>query len=126
MCEHCSNFSRRDVLKAGAAALGAAALGALGGCSAAEQADLPDVYQDHIVQESGGARVKIDPKRVVVPPPVPAQVSEYGSIMPRAAWTAVPLALRNGVEMNGVNKITIHHSGDGKPFMGNTVAEVAR
>jgi len=78
------------------------------------------------VQESGGARVKIDPKKVVVPPPVPAQASEYGSIMPRAAWTAVPLALRKGVEMNGVSKITIHHSGDGKPFMGNTVADVAR
>ena len=129
MCEHCSNFSppsRRDVLKAGAAALGAAALGALGGCAEAGHTDLPDVYQDHIVQESGGARVKIDPKKVVVPPPVPAQASEYGSIMPRAAWTAVPLALRKGLEMNGVNKITIHHSGDGKPFMGNTTAEVAR
>jgi hypothetical protein len=126
MCEHCCNFSRRDVLKAGAAALGAAALGALGGCAEAERADLPDAYEDHLVQESGGGRVKIDPKKLIVPPPLPAQASEYGSIMPRAAWTAMPLALRNGLEMNGVNKITIHHSGDGKPFMGNTTMEVAR
>ena len=28
--------------------------------------------------------------------------------------------------MGGVNKVTIHHSGDGKPFMGESVAEVAR
>lgn len=123
MCESCSIFTRREVLKA--AALGVAAA-ALAGCAGAGGADLPEAYQDHLVQENGGGRVAIDRRKLVVPPAVPAQASEYGSIMPRSAWTTVPLALRNGTPMGGVNKITIHHSGDGKPFLGETVADVAK
>jgi hypothetical protein len=123
MCRHCSSFSRREVLKLTALGLGAAALGA---CSDADRHDLPDVYQDHLVQESGAGKVRIDSSKLFTTPSVPPQSSEYGSIMPRSAWTNSPLALRNGTSMNGVTKITIHHSGDGKPFMGNSTADVAR
>jgi hypothetical protein len=70
--------------------------------------------------------VTIDPNKVFVPSPVPPQATEYGSIMPRSAWTTSPLTLRDGTPMDGINKITIHHSGDGKPFLGETTADVAR
>jgi hypothetical protein len=115
-------FSRRAWLKA--AALGAAAAG-LAACNPHAENELPDVYQGDLVNESGGA-VRIDRSRIVAPPPVKPTPSDYGSIMPRAAWTTSPLQLRNPNRMDGVRKITIHHSGDGKPFTAQTPADVAR
>lgn len=103
-------------------------LGELAGCG--EQAavnELPEpLYSDHLVGEAGGGAVRIDPSKIVVPPPVPPEKSQYGDIMPRAAWTRSPLALRDGIPIDGINKLTIHHSGDGKPFLGESVADVAR
>ena len=123
MCDACDGFSRRTFLKA-ATALGAA--GIVASCQTEPPAaqTIPDVYDDHLSEESGG--VKIDPSKIKVPPPQPPQVTEYGEIMPRAAWTGVPLRLANGNPMDGVNKLTIHHSGDGKPFLGESTADVAR
>ncbi len=85
---------------------------------------LPDVYHDHLSESP--TVVKIDPTKIVVPPPVPAQKTDYGDIMPRAAWTTSPLRLKEGVPMNGVTRITIHHSGDGKPFLGESTTDVIR
>ena len=121
MCDQCHQTSRRDILKGAALGLAAAALSACGG----PVNDLPDAYEDHILDEFGG-RVKIDYSKIVVPPPQPAQASEYGSIMPRSAWTTAPLDLKNGTPMDGVTKLTIHHSGDGKAFTPATAADVAR
>jgi hypothetical protein len=115
-------FTRRDLLQTAALCLGAAALAA---CDVDPNYDLPEVYRGDPVNESAGP-VRIDRSRIVAPPPTPAQPSDYGSIMPRSAWTASPLQLRNATPMNGVAKITIHHSGDGKPFRPATAADVAR
>jgi len=122
MCERCDEISRRAVLKGAALGLGAAALYACGGGPVNE---LPDAYEEHILNEFNGG-VKIDESKIVVPPPQPAQASDYGNIMPRSAWTTVPLTLRNGTPMNGVSKLTIHHSGDGKAFVAVSAADVAR
>jgi len=107
--------------------VGTGLLGALlASCTTEEPVhQLPDPYHDHVVDEFGPA-IKIDRSRIVVPPPAPPQATEYGFIMPRAGWTNTPLSNRQGVAMEGVAKITIHHSGDGKPYLGESVAEVAR
>jgi hypothetical protein len=121
MGERDKGMTRREILKV--TALGAAA--ALYGCEAKPTDELPDVYQGDIVGEKQGP-VKIDRSKIVTPPPVPPTASDYGEIMPRRAWTSLPLQLRTAYVMDGVQKITIHHSGDGKAFKGKTAAEVAR
>ncbi len=121
MCEHCHEISRRDIIKGAVLGLAAAALSACGD----PVTELPDAYQEHIPDEFGG-RVKIDPAKIVVPRTQTAQASDYGSIMPRAAWTTTALDLKNGTPINGVSKLTIHHSGDGKAFTPATAADVAR
>jgi hypothetical protein len=115
-------FSRRDLLKSAALCLGAAAVAA---CGVEPIGDLPDVYRGDPVNESA-AVVHIDRSRIVAPPPVPPQPSDFGSIMPRSAWTTSPLQLKNATPMNGVLRITIHHSGDGKAFLPKSAADVAR
>jgi N-acetylmuramoyl-L-alanine amidase/TAT (twin-arginine translocation) pathway signal sequence len=123
MCDHCHLISRRDLLKGATAAIAAAGLVSCASDQAVDQ--LPDPIHDH-VEDEFGPPVVIDRSRIVVPTAQPPQPSEYGFIMPRTAWTNSPLELRNGVPMDGVNRITIHHSGDGKPFLGESVADVAR
>jgi hypothetical protein len=117
-----AQFSRRAWLKA--AALGAVAA-AFPSCLPQPGNDLPDVYQDDVVRESGGA-VRIDRTKIIVPPPVQPAATDYGNIMPRSAWTTSPLQLRNAIAMAGINRITLHHSGDGKAFAAQTAADVAR
>jgi len=127
MCDSCDGLTRRSLLKS-AAALGVAGgiAGMLAACQTEPQAaeSIPDVYDDHLSEEPGG--VRIDPSKIKVPPAQPAQVTEYGEIMPRSAWTGAPLRLANGTPMDGVTRLTIHHSGDGKAFLGETTADVAR
>ena len=128
MCEHCHQPSRREVLKGVALGLAGAALA---GCPPEQPLnELPNAYEEHVPDESGIRpkinEPKIDESKIVVPPPQPPQVSDYGSIMPRSAWTTAPLELRNGTPMGAVTKVTIHHSGDGKPFAPATAADVAR
>lgn len=131
MCDQCDGITRRTVLKV---AGGLALTGAMAACQTQQpvvEQELPDAYQDHLIQEQtedegGTGAVTIDPRKIVVPPPQPAQKTEYGDIMPRSAWTHVPLELSNGRPMDGVERVTIHHSGDGKPFVGTSVADVAR
>ncbi len=126
MCDHCDSFTRRDLLKLA----GLSAALAFTGCDTNPGiTDLPEVYSDHLTQTRGDAEsgpVHIDPKKIVVPPPQPAQHSDYGDIMPRSAWTNTPLQLSNANLLNGVNRITLHHTGDGKPFMGESTEDVAR
>jgi len=123
MCDQCDNssLSRRELLKLA----GAASALFLASCQDEPAVPiLPDVvYEEHLVEGAGA--VRIDPKLIKPPPPMPAQKSTYGDIMPRAAWTRTPLRLREGTPMDGIHKITIHHSGDGKPFLGTTPTEVA-
>jgi hypothetical protein len=107
------------------AALGLAAA-VLGGCPGEPPPnELPNAYEEHVPDESG-VRPGIDESKIVVPPPQPPQVSDLGTIMPRSAWTTTALAVRNATPMNGVTKLTIHHSGDGKAFMPASAADVAR
>src|SRR4051812_33510394 len=121
MCDHC-HPTRREILKLAAASL-AATLAACQANPANDHAvsDLPDafLYDDHLKGEQGQklAPVKIDPKTIVVPPPPPAERTDFGDIMPRRAWTRIPLELPSGDSIDGIKKITIHHSGDGKPFL---------
>jgi hypothetical protein len=122
MLPHRQNLSRRDLLKTAACGLAAALLAA---CQTDPEPILPDVYLGDPVTESSGP-VPIDRSKIVAPPPTPPQPTDYGSIMPRSAWTTSPLQLRNAVLMNGVTKITIHHSGDGKAFLPRNAADVAR
>lgn len=127
MCDSCQHdsgrgFSRRDLLKAGA--LGAAAF--LASCQNPPQGadNIPDPLDDHLSENISG--VKIDESKIKIPPPQPPEKTEYGEIMPRAAWTNSSLRLANGIPMDGARLITIHHSGDRKPFLGESVADVAR
>jgi hypothetical protein len=118
-----TSISTRTFLKKAAAALTALALGA---CANNDRAvDLPDPYHQHVIDEFGPP-VRIDKSRIVVQPPAPPQPSEYGFIMARSAWTSLPLQLKNGAAMDGINRITLHHSGDGKPFTGESAADVAK
>jgi hypothetical protein len=86
--------------------------------------DLPDlVYTDHLTVDRPAA--PSPPSRQPAPIPAKPQQSPFGDIMPRASWTRSPLHLRNAPPMNGPLKITVHHSGDGKAFYGETPADVA-
>src|SRR3569623_772542 len=123
MCERCDGISRRKLLKLSAAG----ALAALAGCQTEQTVEeLPLPYTDHLMAEEPGPPVNIDPRTIKVPPPTPPQSSDYGKIIPRKAWTTSPLTLKNGRPMNGVERITIHHSGDGKAFLGESVNDIAR
>src|SRR5262249_21710631 len=86
--------------------------------------ELPDVYEDHLGE--GGARIQIDPRKIETLPVIPPARTEYGDIMPRAAWTRSPLKLAGASPMDGATRVTIHHSGDGKPITGESIQEVAR
>jgi hypothetical protein len=122
MCDRCLGVTRRELLKLTAAGVAVA----LAGCSADPAvSDLPDVYDDHLVEGRPGP-VRVDPRRIVVPPPTAAQRSEYGDIMPRSAWIRLPLQFKAGQPMDGVRRVTVHHSGDGKPFTGEAADDVAR
>jgi hypothetical protein len=124
MCDQCLP-SRRQLLKL--SALGAAAATIVPACQSTPAiSDLPEVYEDHLSAGNGPKAVSIDPKSIVLPPPQPAQRSDYGDIMPRSAWSRYSLTLRDATPINGIKRITIHHSGDGKPFLGESVADVAR
>jgi hypothetical protein len=114
-------LTRRSFLQAAALSVAAVALAA---CEVQPEPDWPLVYQGDPVNESAGP-VRIDRSKIVVPPPVQPQRSDYGNILPRSAWTTSPLQLRNATPMNGITKITIHHSGDGKVFNPRTAADVA-
>ena len=116
MCENCCGISRRDMIKTVAAGVVAAVVGSLAGCQ--------QVGRTEGAVKAGP--VKIDVTKIVVPPAVPAQKSEFGEIMPRRSWTRAGLTLARGDAMDGVRRITIHHSGDGKPFLGESVVDVAR
>jgi hypothetical protein len=124
MCDRCLAISRREILQTTTlVALGAIAAA----CRNGVVADLPDpLYEDHLVSETPGPPIHIDPKSITLPPPAPPQASEYGEIIPRKAWSHLPLMLAHGRPMEGVERITIHHSGDGKPFVDDSFAGVAR
>lgn len=118
-----TSIGTRSFLKTVAATLAAMALGAC--VNDVPTVDLPDPYHQQVVDEFGPP-VRIDKTRIVAQPPAPPQPSEYGFIMGRSAWTSMPLQLKNGTAMDGITRITLHHSGDGKPFIGESPADVAR
>jgi hypothetical protein len=127
MCDPCHHArevepSRRHLLKL----LAAAATAAIAGCQVAPTSELPDAYKDHLVSESRGGPMRIERNQIVIPPETKPTQTEFGSILPRSAWTSLPLTLRKGKSMDGVNKITIHHSGDGKPFTATAAADIIR
>lgn len=87
---------------------------------------LPDLaYHDHL----HGDRVVLIPERAIVTPPAAPPATRLqgsaASIIPRSTWTRLPLKLADGVRMNGPQRITVHHSGDGKPFLADSPADVA-
>src|ERR1700753_1383523 len=116
MCDACDGVSRRRFLKvAGIGVLAASLMG----CPPPPVAnELPDPYEDQLEGEpaAGAMPGVVNPTNIVVPPPPPPQQSEYESITPRQAWTGAGADLSRGRPMGGVQRITIHHSGDGKPF----------
>jgi hypothetical protein len=125
MCDHCHPLhspSRRDLLKAAALA-SAALLTACQPTSTATPLPLPD---EQLEGEAPKSPIITDTRPIIVPPPVPPKRTDYGDILPRRAWTAVPMEYGRGRPMNGVQRITIHHSGDGKPFLATSVADTAR
>src|SRR5665213_3878934 len=109
MCERCDGLSRRRFLKG--ATLAAAALA---GCEQEPVKITPVDPQEKLEGEGPKAPIVQDSRPIVVPPPVPARRTDYGDIMPRRAWTNVPMEYGRGRPMNGVDRITLHHSGDGK------------
>ena len=122
MCEHCYEPSRRELLKGAVLGLAAAVMA---GCPPETPLnELPNAYEEHVPDESG-VRPKVDESKIVVPATQRPQVSDYGAIMARSAWTTTPLALRGATAIGGVTKVTIHHSGDGKAFLPASAADVA-
>ncbi len=126
MCDSCDGLTRRNFLKTGITGAATAAL--LAACQTQPETltTLPDVYDDHLVQEQGGGAVHIDRSRIRTLPPVPPQQTEYGYLMPRSAWTNSPLQVRGATPMDGVSQITIHHSGDRKPFLAESAPDTIR
>src|SRR5436189_4064668 len=102
MCDHCSpRPTRRQILQAAALTVGTAALAA---CDTTPVNELPDVYLQPVSDEFGG-QVKIDPAKIVVPPvQIPQKSNDYGSIMPRTAWTNSPLQLKNATPIGAVTR----------------------
>ena len=58
---------------------------------------------------------------VELPPPTPGQYV----IVPRSAWTRQPVG-RNNYAMNGVSRITVHHTGEHEGMIGLPDIEVVR
>lgn len=99
--------------------------GVLVGCPpAAEQRELPEPYEGSL--EGEGPVPPMASKTIVLPPVTPPQKTEYGDIMPRRSWTGASADLARGRPMGGVQRITVHHSGDGKPFVATSVVETIR
>ncbi|MGN6366700.1 MAG: peptidoglycan recognition protein family protein [Phycisphaerae bacterium] len=120
MCDRCLP-TRRELLKL--SALTAAALG-LAGCPPAPRTELPNPYEADL--EGEGTRPTIETQVLPLPPPTPPQKTVYGDIMPRRAWTGSPLAIPHWRLMDGVSRLTVHHSGDGKPFLATSVPDTIR
>ncbi len=121
MCDRCDGLSRRSFLKG--AALSAAALA---GCEQRPQTTEHVDPQEKLEGEGSKTPIVQDARPIVVPPAVPPKRTDYGDILPRRAWTAVPMEYGRGRPMNGVDRITLHHSGDGTPFLATSVADTAR
>lgn len=98
--------------------LAAVAVGLMA-CTSDLPNDLPETPQPPLVAPATRAKAAIPPRDAK-----PVQ-TEYGFIMPRAAWTDAPLRIERATTLLPVGEITIHHSGDGKPFTGESVAEIA-
>ena len=121
MCDHCLP-TRRQLLKL--SALTAAAL-ALPGCPPPPKTELPDPYESSLEGE-GPTPTILTPKILPLPPPTPPQKTAYGDILPRRAWTSSPPTIPNWRPMNGVSRLTVHHSGDGKPFLATSTTDTIR
>ncbi len=85
----------------------------------------PDPYESSLEGE-GPTPTIITPKILPLPPPTPPQKTAYGDILPRRAWTSSPAAIPNWRPMNGVTRLTVHHSGDGKPFLATSTTDTIR
>ena len=120
MCERCDGVSRRGFL---AGALLAAAT--IAGCEEQPIAAQRDP-QEKLEGEGSKTPIVQDSRPIIIPPTVAPKRTEYGDILPRHAWTLVPMEYGRGRPMNGVDRITLHHSGDGKPFLATSMADTAR
>ena len=60
------------------------------------------------------------------PAPTPPQKPPTATSSPASAWTGSPAAIPNWRPMNGVSRLTVHHSGDGKPFLATSTADTIR
>jgi hypothetical protein len=97
---------------------------AVPGCPPPPRTQLPDPYETDL--EGEGPKAAVNPQVVPLPPPTPPQQTPYGDIMPRRAWTGSPLAIPHWRLMDGVSRLTVHHSGDGKPFLATSVPDTVR
>ena len=125
-------FTRRQIL-AGLAALGGVAIG-LAGCqgpaATGVMAELPDPQSEALpvpepVAPSGPPSL---------PPPNIKPVAAFGpgtfGVYPRSTWTSAKPVMSKIVLINGVDKITFHHSGDQHnkrdvPFLADGFRETA-
>ena len=129
MCDHCEGSSRRAFL----GAVGVAGIAALSGCLAHPPTGVVEHLPGPILDEvpHGPIPSAINEKTIVVPPTPPQNQwiptdTALGQILPRSAWTTASPDSRHMMPMNGVKLITIHHSGDGKPFLGESIHDIAR
>ena len=129
MCDHCEGSSRRAFL----GAVGVAGIAALSGCLAPPPTGVVEHLPGPILDEvpHGPIPSAINEKTIVVPPTPPQNQwiptdTALGQILPRSAWTTASPDSRHMMPMNGVKLITIHHSGDGKPFLGESIHDIAR
>lgn len=126
MCDHESGFSRRTFV---GMIFSLGGLLAIGGCVETPyqpiMAELPDSHEE----PPHGLPALFQPTPVPVPPTPSAREriqTEAGEIMPRTAWTRSGPDTNRLRPMNGVKLITFHHSGDGKPFVADDIASVAK
>jgi hypothetical protein len=79
------------------------------------------------LEEVPHGAVGVDMGQIKVPEgPKTAVAMDVGQVVPRSAWTNVGPDLANMRAMGGVKLVTVHHGGDGKPFLAVDATEVAK
>ena len=137
MCDHCDNppLSRRNLLKLSALSVPALLTACAETTPVRQDLPSPDIFNFADLPE-GSPPIHINPKTIPIPPTAPPERTDLGDIHPRSSWTSSPLTLKNGIKFetdpknnvrpNPRDLLVIHHSGDGKPFLPASRADVIR
>jgi hypothetical protein len=105
-------FSRRELMRAGAALAAAMAIGGLAGCKNKQRTAWRPLTQEELDGPPRRPISQAPPRRAT---PNPSGVPQ--GVTPRREWTTAGPIMSLINPMNGVNRITIHHSGVDSAFI---------